>query len=190
MRISDGSSDVCSSDLRLGLRSGLLSRVGADHFGRFIREQLAREGVSTAGVATDPERLTALVFLGIRDPDTFPLIFYRENCADMALEVADVDPGYIRSAGAVLINGTHLSHPNVFDASVHACTLAREAGAKVVFDIDYRPVLWGLAGKDMGENRFAADAAVTARLQQVLPLCDLVVGTEEARQSTRLNSSH
>src|SRR3546814_4516225 len=69
---------------RLGLRSGLLSRVGADHFGRFIREQLAREGVSTAGVATDPERLTALVFLGIRDPDTFPLIFYRENCADMA----------------------------------------------------------------------------------------------------------
>src|SRR3546814_10334156 len=97
MRISDWSSDVCSSDL-----------------------QLAREGVSTAGVATDPERLTALVFLGIRDPDTFPLIFYRENCADMALEVADVDPGYIRSAGAVLINGTHLSRPNVFDASVHA----------------------------------------------------------------------
>lgn len=164
---------------RLGLRSGLLSRVGADHFGRFIREQLAREGVSTAGVATDPERLTALVFLGIRDPDTFPLIFYRENCADMALEVADVDPGYIRSAGAVLINGTHLSRPNVFDASVHACTIAREAGAKVVFDIDYRPVLWGLTGKDMGENRFVADAEVTARLQQVLPLCDLVVGTEE-----------
>src|SRR3546814_10569473 len=90
---------------------------------------------------------------------TFPLIFYRENCADMALEVADVDPGYIRSAGAVLINGPHLSRPNVFDASVHACTIAREAGAKVVFDIDYRPVLWGLAGKDMGANRFVADAA-------------------------------
>src|SRR3546814_18940367 len=85
-----------------------------------------------------------------------------ENCADMALEVADVDPGYIRSAGAVLINGTHLSRPNVFDASVHACTIAREAGAKVVFDIDYRPVLWGMAGKDMGETRFVADAAVPA----------------------------
>src|SRR3546814_13066802 len=126
MRISDGSSDVCSSDLRLGLRSGLLSRVGADHFGRFIREQLAREGVSTAGVATDPERLTALVFLGIRDPDTFPLIFYRENCADMALEVADVDPGYIRSAGAVLINGTHLSRPNVFDARSEARRVGKE----------------------------------------------------------------
>src|SRR3546814_7058283 len=54
---------------RLGLRSGLLSRGGADHFGRFIREQLAREGVSTAGVATDPERLTALVFLGLRSEE-------------------------------------------------------------------------------------------------------------------------
>src|SRR3546814_3160229 len=97
----------------------------------------------------------------------------------MALEVADVDPGYIRSAGAVLINGTHLSRPNVFDASVHACTIAREAGAKVVFNIDYRPVLWGMAGKDMGENRFVPDSTVTAWLQQVLPLCDLLVGTEE-----------
>ncbi|HET8747279.1 MAG TPA: PfkB family carbohydrate kinase, partial [Ramlibacter sp.] len=62
---------------RLGLRSGLVSRVGADHFGRFIREQLLREGVATEGLVTDRARLTALFFLGIRDPDTFPLIFYR-----------------------------------------------------------------------------------------------------------------
>ena len=164
---------------RLGLRTGLLTRVGADHFGRFIREQLGREGVATDGVLTDAERLTALVFLGIRDPDTFPLIFYRENCADMALVPEDVSAAFIQSAGAVLINGTHLSQPGVFDASLRACNLARSAGGKVVFDIDYRPVLWGLTGKDMGENRFVESAAVTARLQQVLPLCDLIVGTEE-----------
>ena len=164
---------------RLGLDAGLLTRVGNDHFGRFIREQLAREGVSTRGVVTDAERLTALVFLGIRDPDTFPLIFYRENCADMALTVDDVDADFIASAGAVLINGTHLSRPAVFDACVKACEIVRAAGGRVVFDVDYRPVLWGLTAPDMGENRFVADAAVTARLQQVLPLCDLIVGTEE-----------
>src|SRR5690606_7630577 len=50
---------------RLGLRPGLLTRVGADHFGRFVREQLEREGVDTRAVLEDPERLTALVFLGI-----------------------------------------------------------------------------------------------------------------------------
>ncbi|MDP3748635.1 MAG: 5-dehydro-2-deoxygluconokinase [Phenylobacterium sp.] len=164
---------------RLGLKTGLVTKVGADHFGRFIREQLTVEGVAVDGVLTDAERLTALVFLGIRDPDTFPLIFYRENCADMALCVDDVDPAFIQSAGALLINGTHLSQPNVFEATMKACRLMREGGGRIVFDIDYRPVLWGLTGKDMGENRFVADLDVTARLQQVLPLCDLIVGTEE-----------
>jgi len=164
---------------RLGLDCGLVTRVGADHFGRFIREQLQRERVSTQGVIDDAERLTALVFLGIRDPDTFPLIFYRENCADMALTADDIDRDLVERAQAVLISGTHLSTQSVFDASLHACRLARAAGGKVVFDVDYRPVLWGLADKDMGENRFVADDAVTGRLQEVLPLCDLVVGTEE-----------
>ena len=164
---------------RLGLRSAVLTRVGADHMGRFIREELTREGVATDGVLSDSERLTALVILGIRDEKTFPLIFYRENCADMALCAEDVDPDFIRSAAAVLINGTHLSRSSVFAASVKAAELAKAAGKKVVFDIDYRPVLWGLESRDMGENRFVANSDVTAQLRRVLPLCDLIVGTEE-----------
>lgn len=164
---------------RLGLRAGLITRVGADHFGRFILEELAREGVTTQGVRTDPDRLTALAILGIRDPDTFPLIFYRENCADMALCADDIDPAFIASAGALLVNGTHLSQPGVFAASMKAATAMKEAGGRVVFDIDYRPVLWGLAGKDNGEDRFVADQSVTEALQWIVPLCDLIVGTEE-----------
>ena len=164
---------------RLGLNTGLLTRVGADHMGRFIREQLVREGVDVRGVLADSQRLTALVVLGIRDRETFPLIFYRENCADMALCAQDLDAGWLKSARAVLINGTHLSTPGVFAASVGAANHVKAAGGRVVFDIDYRPVLWGLAPKDLGENRFVANDAVTLRLQSVLPLCDLIVGTEE-----------
>ena len=164
---------------RLGLRAGLLTRVGADHMGRFIREQLAREGVDVAGVIADPERLTALVVLGIRDRESFPLLFYRENCADMALCEADLDRDWIESAGALLINGTHLSQPGVFAASTTAARWVKAAGGRVIFDVDYRPVLWGLADKDMGEQRFVAHRAVSQRLQEVLPICDLVVGTEE-----------
>src|SRR3954451_12380165 len=92
---------------RLGLKTALLTRVGADHMGRFIREQLVREGVDVRGVLTDPERLTALVMLGIRDRETFPLLFYRENCADMALQEGDVDPDWFAAAGAVLLSGSH-----------------------------------------------------------------------------------
>jgi 5-dehydro-2-deoxygluconokinase len=164
---------------RLGLKSGLLTRVGADHMGRFIREQLVREGVDVRGVLADPQRLTALVILGIRDRETFPLIFYRENCADMALCEQDLDDTWLTSARAVLINGTHLSTPGVFAASVGAARRVKTAGGRVVFDVDYRPVLWGLAARDLGENRFVAHQGVTQRLQMVLPLCDLVVGTEE-----------
>jgi 5-dehydro-2-deoxygluconokinase len=164
---------------RLGLESALITRVGADHMGRFIVEQLAREGVDTGAVTTDPDRLTALVVLGIRDRENFPLIFYRENCADMALDPADIDEGLVGSARALLVNGTHLSTPSVFAASVKAIEAARKSGTRVVFDVDYRPVLWGLAGKDQGENRFVPSEAVTQRLQFILPFCDLIVGTEE-----------
>ncbi|MGH8318192.1 MAG: bifunctional 5-dehydro-2-deoxygluconokinase/5-dehydro-2-deoxyphosphogluconate aldolase [Steroidobacteraceae bacterium] len=164
---------------RLGLRAGLLTRVGDDHFGRFIREELVRCGVDVAGVITDPQRLTALAVLGIRDERRYPLLFYRENCADMALCETDVDPAFIGRAGAVLINGTHLSQPRVRAASCKAAELAHAAGRRVVFDIDYRPVLWGLTAPDAGENRYVTSAAVTAQLQALAALCDLIVGTEE-----------
>ncbi|HEY6869776.1 MAG TPA: 5-dehydro-2-deoxygluconokinase, partial [Novosphingobium sp.] len=164
---------------RLGLRPGLLTRVGNDHLGRFVREQLAREGVDTTGVITDPARLTALAILGIRNQADFPLIFYRENCADMALTTGDVDRALFARTGAVLVSGTHLSTPAVEAASLAACRQVKAQGGKVVFDVDYRPVLWGLTAPDMGENRYVADPAVTGKLQAVLPLCDLVVGTEE-----------
>lgn len=164
---------------RLGLKSAIVTRFGADHMGRFITEQLEREGVDTSSAKADPERLTALVILGIRDREQFPLIFYRENCADMALDVNDIDDRLISSSKAVLVNGTHLSTPSVYDACRKAIDLAKASGGKVVFDVDYRPVLWGLTGRDLGENRYVASAEVSKRLQSILPYCDLIVGTEE-----------
>lgn len=164
---------------RLGLKSALITRVGDEHMGRFLREELAREGVDVRGVVTDPERLTALVLLGIRDDKQFPLIFYRENCADMALCEDDIDPAFIGEARAVVATGTHLSHPRTAAAVLKALHIARETGAQTALDIDYRPNLWGLAGHGAGEARFIESAAVTAKLQATLHLFDLIVGTEE-----------
>ena len=164
---------------RLGLRTAVLSRVGDEHMGRFVRETLQREGVDTSHLTTDPERLTALAILAIRDFNTFPLLFYRENCADMAIDVSDIDPDFIASAKAVVTSGTHFSTRRVNDASRLAMRHARAAGAKVVLDIDYRPVLWGLTGRGLGENRFVANDTVTTHLQEIVADCDLVVGTDE-----------
>src|SRR5690606_8927215 len=164
---------------RLGLKSALVTRVGDEHMGRFIREELVREGVDVRGVKTDPERLTALVILGIRDEEQFPLIFYRENCADMALCEEDIDEGFIAEARSVLATGTHLSHPRTEAAVLKALKLARKHGAKTALDIDYRPNLWGVAGHGAGESRFVESANVTAKLQSTLHFFDLIVGTEE-----------
>ena len=147
--------------------------------GRFILEQLQREGVDTRGVKTDPERLTALVLLGIRDEEQFPLIFYRENCADMGLTEDDIDPGFIAEARSMVVTGTHLSHPRTEAAVLKALRLAREGGAQTALDIDYRPNLWGVAGHGEGESRFVASEKVTAKLQSHLHYFDLIVGTEE-----------
>ncbi|MDX1434591.1 MAG: 5-dehydro-2-deoxygluconokinase, partial [Gammaproteobacteria bacterium] len=171
--------NIAIGTARLGLRSAVITRVGDEQMGRFIRQTLIEEGVDVSHVSTDPVRLTALVILGIRSRERFPHIFYRPDCADMAITAGHVDEAFIASSAAVLISGTHLSKPNVEEASLTAVRYARAHGTRVVFDIDYRPVLWGLTSAQMGEARFVADAEVTARLQRVLPDCDLIVGTEE-----------
>ncbi|MEY4696785.1 MAG: 5-dehydro-2-deoxygluconokinase, partial [Pseudomonadota bacterium] len=171
--------NMAAGTARLGLKSALITRVGDEHMGRFIREELAREGVDVRGVKTDAERLTALVLLGIRDETQFPLIFYRENCADMALCEDDIEEDFIAASRAVVATGTHLSHSRTEAAVLKALTLARKHGAQTALDIDYRPNLWGLAGHGDGESRFIESAAVTAKLQATLHLFDLIVGTEE-----------
>src|SRR6185369_7230817 len=164
---------------RLGLKPAMLTRVGDEHNGRFVRETLAAEGVDVRHVATDPQRLTALVFLGIRDRDTFPLLFYRERCADMAIDASDIDAAFVASSQALLISGTHLSQPGPAEACRVAMAAAREAGTRIVLDIDYRPVLWGLTSPGLGEQRYVPSMAVSERLQTVIGQCDLIVGTEE-----------
>ena len=164
---------------RLGLGVAMITRVGDEQNGRFVRAALEREGVDVSQVATDRDRLTALVFLAIRGPDDFPHIFYRERCADMGLAPEDIDPDFLAGCGALLVSGTHLSQPGPRAACLEAIAASRAAGARVILDIDYRPVLWGLVRPGEGSERAAWSAAATASLSEVLPACDLIVGTEE-----------
>ena len=117
----------------------------------------------------DPQRLTALVLLGLKDRESFPLVFYRENCADMALEVSDFEEAFIASSRALLITGTHFSTGQVDKASRLALEYARRNEVRTILDIDYRPVLWGLTGKAEGEVRYVSSEGVTRHLQRILP---------------------
>jgi 5-dehydro-2-deoxygluconokinase len=171
--------NIAVGTARLGLKSALLTRVGNEQMGQFIREQLVREGVAVDGVAVDPNRLTALAILSVESDTSFPLLFYRENCADIALCEDDVDPDFISSARALVVTGTHFSKPAPDAAQRKAMRLIKAAGGRVVLDIDYRPNLWGLAGHADGDNRYIASEVVSRKMQTVLADCDLIVGTEE-----------
>jgi 5-dehydro-2-deoxygluconokinase len=164
---------------RLGLKSALLTRVGDEQMGRFIREQLVRDGVDVGGVATDRDRLTALVLLSVESEGVSPMIFVRTDCADMALSEVDVDDAFVASSRAIVVTGTHFSKPNTEAAQLKAIRLAKSNGGKVVFDIDYRPNLWGLAGHAAGFERYVKSDVVSAKMKAILPDCDLIVGTEE-----------
>ena len=177
--LGGSSGNVAYGTARQGLKSAMLARVGNDHMGRFLKEELDRVGSNTDHLTTDHDRLTALVVLGIEDQDTFPLIFYRDDCADMALCEEDIKEESIAAAKALHITGTHFSTPKTDAACRKAIEFARKNGTRTSLDIDYRPVLWGLTGKAEGENRFVANDKVTEHLQSIVPLFDLIVGTEE-----------
>ncbi|MCW6511220.1 bifunctional 5-dehydro-2-deoxygluconokinase/5-dehydro-2-deoxyphosphogluconate aldolase [Lichenifustis flavocetrariae] len=172
-------SNIAIGTARLGLDVGLITRVGDEQMGRYVLEQMKREGVATDGIRVDPERLTALAILSVESDTAFPLLFYRDNCADMALDEGDIDPAFLARAGAVVVTGTHFAKANTAAAQRKAMRLMHARGGRIVFDIDYRPNLWGLAGHSAGESRFIASKAVSDQLAAILPDCDLIVGTEE-----------
>ena len=152
---------------RLGLRPALLTAVGEDVVGDFILHFLQQEGVETAFIPRKPGRRTSAVVLGIEPPDKFPLVYYRDNCADIALSIDDVLAAPLAASRALLISGTGLSAEPSRSATLFAAERARQMGAEVVLDIDFRPDQWSDA------------RAFGATVRSVLPYVNIVIGTED-----------
>src|SRR5215210_4861840 len=177
--VGGSAANIALNTARLGVKTAMLTRVGEEQMGRFVRRTMAETGVDVSHVIFDPERLTPYVLLAIRDVEDFPRIFAYGDAADMALDESDVDPEFIASSRALLVTGTPLSRPGSRAASLEAVGAAKAAGTKVLFDLDYRPVFWGVASHEQGGQMFVESAEVTEGYRSVLPQCDLVVGTEE-----------
>ena len=152
---------------RLGLRSALLTAVGADPVGDFILHFLNGEGVETRYIPRKPGRRSSAVVLGIEPPDKFPLVFYRDNCADIELTIDDVSATPVGDTAVFEISGTGLSKEPSRSATFFAVEQARAAGVRVVLDIDFRADQW--------HDPRAFGVVVRA----ILPLVDIAIGTEE-----------
>ena len=152
---------------RLGLRSAVLTAVGEDPVGDFILHFLEKEGVETRFIPRKPGHRTSAVLLGIEPPDRFPLVYYRDNCADIELTIDDVLAAPVADSRALLISGTGLSKEPSRSATIFAAEQAKAAGATVILDIDFRPDQWH------------DPRAFGVVIRSVLRLVDIVLGTED-----------
>ena len=152
---------------RLGLRTALLTAVGEDPVGDFILHALQREKVDTQFIPRKPGRRTSAVVLGIEPPDQFPLVYYRDNCADIQLTIDDVLATPIAEARRLLVSGTGLSKEPSRSATLFAAEQARRAGAEVVLDLDFRPDQWH------------DPRAFGVTIRAALRLVDIAIGTED-----------
>jgi 5-dehydro-2-deoxygluconokinase len=152
---------------RLGLNTVLLTAVGQDPVGDFILKFLNDEGVVTAFIQRKPLNRTSAVVLGIEPPDKFPLVYYRENCADINLNFDDVLAAPIADAKVFQFAGTNLSKDPSRSATIFAAETARQHGTKVVLDIDFRPDQWH------------DPRAFGVTVRSALRLVDVVIGTQD-----------
>jgi 5-dehydro-2-deoxygluconokinase len=152
---------------RLGLRSALLTAVGDDQVGDFVLRFLEQETVETRFVPRKVGRRTSAVLMAIQPPDHFPLTFYRDNCADIALSIDDVQAAPIADSRIIFVTGTGISADPSRAATFYAVELARAVGTTVVVDLDYRPTVW------------ADTRAFGPTVRSLLRYADLAIGTEE-----------
>jgi len=171
--------NIAVGSARLGLRTSMLSCIGQDELGQFLKNELHRENVDTQLLRETSKHLTGLVVLGVNPPDRFPLIFYRERCADMQIKKRDINKKIFSTAKSLLITGTGLSTKSMRATSHFAVATAQAVNTKIIFDLDYRPVLWGLTAQGDGESRYKVSQRVSEEYQTMLPKCDLIVGTGE-----------
>jgi 5-dehydro-2-deoxygluconokinase len=159
---------------RLGLKTALLTGVGHDPVGDFILHFLNNEGVDTQYVVRKPGKRSSAVVLGIEPPDKFPLVYYRDNCADIELTIDDVLASPITESKVFQFAGTNLSKEPSRSATMFAAQVARQTGAEVVFDVDFRPDQWH------------DPRAFGVVVRSVLPLVDIVIGTEDEINASML----
>ncbi|WP_447948904.1 5-dehydro-2-deoxygluconokinase [Microbacterium aurum] len=179
--LGGSAANVAVAAARYGHDTALLSRVGDDPFGQYLRAELERLDVSARFVAIDQTYKTPITFCEIFPPDDFPLYFYREPSApDLQILADDVDDDTVRDAALVWFTATGLSEDP--SRTTHLELLAaRGRRAHTVFDLDYRPMFWDSAD----EARTWVQKALTAATVAVgnLEECEVAVGETEPERA-------
>ena len=163
--LGGSATNVAVAAARLGSRAGVITRTGADPFGRFVRAELRRLGVDDRHVGTDEVHPTPVTFCEIFPPDHFPLFFYRQpTTPDLQLTEQDL-PARLADYRILWLTTSGLSaEPSRF---AHHAAVSARTGGLTVLDLDYRPRFW----RD--------EAAATETVGEMLGRVDVAIGNVE-----------
>jgi 5-dehydro-2-deoxygluconokinase len=157
--------NVSTGLARLGVRTAIVSRVGAEGHGDYVRSWLAGEGVDVRFLATDPDWPTPPTFCEVWPPDRFPLTFYRKPTApDWQLSPGDFDAREVAAAPLLYATGTGLAQSPSRETTLAAMRAHR---GTTIFDLDWREQLWD------------DPAAYPPLAEEAVASADIVVGNEE-----------
>ena len=165
-RTGGSPANVALGCARLGLRPALVTAVGDDKVGDYVLRYLAAEGVDMRFVPRKAGTRTGVAVLGIEPPDRFPLTFYRENPADIRLDLDDLKPVPLRNSRSLLLSGTALARGSVREVTLAAAELVG-VGTTTFLDLDLRPDQW------------SHPRALGVAVRPLLSNIDVVIGTEE-----------
>ena len=128
---------------RLGKKIGFFARVSDDQLGTFVTDFFENEGIDTSHIkrCTNGEKI-GLTFTEIKSETESSILMYRNEAADLKLDVADIDEDYLKQAKALLISGTALAESPSREAALKAVALAKRNNVPIIFDIDYRAYNW------------------------------------------------
>ncbi len=152
---------------RLGLKTRFLTAVGNDQVGKFILHFLEKEGIDTSVIPTLTGPRSSAVILGIEPPDRFPLVYYRDNCADININLEHIRQAGISQYRSVMFSGTAFSKDPSRTAMFYAIEEAKKHNAVTALDIDFRADQW------------FDPLAFGVTIRAALPYMDFVLGTEE-----------
>ena len=168
--LGGSATNVAVAAAKYGLKSAVITKVGADPFGNFLIEELERLNVDTSYVGRDQSYKTPVVFCEIFPPDDFPIYFYREPKApDMEISEAELDLKAISEAKIFWSTVTGLSQEPSRSANL-AALMSRAKKAHTILDLDYRSVFW------------VSPELATAEIAKAIPLVTVAIGNKEECQ--------
>jgi fructokinase len=134
--------NVAVAGRRLGADTAFIGKVGDDAFGHFLIDTLRREGIETRGMRVDEAARTTMAIIAMPDEQHAEFVFYRNPGADMMLRAEELDEPLLLETRCLHVGSISLIHEPSRSATQRAIDLAREAGALISFDVNYRPTLW------------------------------------------------